>query len=92
MIGGHQHCDHIGGLDEVIHAGYDVRIQSYYNLPTTSRSHRSDLGGGSIDNACTGRSSTQVDVETAVIQAISPGGAFPLISSGGIVGLTTVHF
>ena len=31
MIGGHQHCDHIGGLDEVIRAGYDVRIQSYYN-------------------------------------------------------------
>jgi len=31
MIGGHQHCDHIGGLDEVINAGYDVRIQSYYN-------------------------------------------------------------
>ena len=31
MIGGHQHCDHIGGLDEVINAGYDVGIQSYYN-------------------------------------------------------------
>ena len=31
VIGGHQHCDHIGGLDEVIRAGYDVRIQSYYN-------------------------------------------------------------
>ena len=31
MIGGHQHCDHIGGLDEVIRAGYDVRIQSYHN-------------------------------------------------------------
>src|ERR1051325_1216168 len=23
MIGGHQHCDHIGGLDEGINAGYD---------------------------------------------------------------------
>jgi beta-lactamase superfamily II metal-dependent hydrolase len=31
MIGGHQHCDHIGGLDEVIRAGYDVHIKSYYN-------------------------------------------------------------
>src|SRR6266566_1573089 len=31
MIGGHQHCDHIGGLDEVINAGYNVRIKQYYN-------------------------------------------------------------
>src|SRR5262245_21361803 len=31
MIGGHQHCDHIGGLDEVINAGYNVRIKNYYN-------------------------------------------------------------
>jgi hypothetical protein len=154
MIGGHQHCDHIGGLDEVINAGYDVRIQSYYNgsfyqsncvtswnaaasgttagapvVPTAGSQiplgngatgfvavngsiagggtvsvsdendrsiavlvqyggfdwlWASDLGGGNIDNACTSRSTTQVDVETAVVQAISPGGAFPLISSGGI--------
>jgi beta-lactamase superfamily II metal-dependent hydrolase len=162
MIGGHQHCDHIGGLDEVIRAGYDVRIQSYYNgssyqsscvtswnaaaagttastpvVPTAGSQiplgngarlvfvavngsiaggstvsvsdendrsiavlvqyggfdwlWASDLGGGSIDNACTGRSTTQVDVETAVIQAISPGGAFPLISSGGIDVLHVNH-
>jgi len=51
----------------------------------------SDLGGGSIDNACTGRSTTQVDVETAVIQAISPGGVFPLISGGGIDVLHVNH-
>src|SRR5437870_9173568 len=31
MIGGHQHCDHIGGLDEVINAGYNVRIKQYSN-------------------------------------------------------------
>src|SRR5262245_37285062 len=162
MIGGHQHCDHIGGLDEVIYAGYDVRIQSYYNgssyqsscvtswnaaaagttagtpvVPTAGSQiplgngarlvfiavngsiagggtvsvsdendrsiavlvqyggfdwlWASDLGGGSIDNTCTGRSTTQVDVETAVVQAISPGGAFPLISSGGIDVLHVNH-
>src|SRR5262249_48563316 len=51
----------------------------------------SDLGGGSIDNACTGRSTTQVDVETAVVQAISPKGAFPLISSDGIDVLHVNH-
>src|SRR4051812_25945492 len=31
VIGGHQHCDHIGGLDEVINAGYDVRLGQYSN-------------------------------------------------------------
>jgi hypothetical protein len=49
------------------------------------------LGGGSSDNSCTGRSTAQVDVETAVIQAISPGGAAPMISSGGIDVLYCNH-
>ena len=31
IIGGHQHCDHIGGLDEVINAGYNVHVKQYYN-------------------------------------------------------------
>src|SRR2546426_4281688 len=30
-IAGHQHCDHIGGLDEVIQAGYNVHTKNYYN-------------------------------------------------------------
>ena len=30
-IAGHQHCDHIGGMDEVINAGYNVRSKNYYN-------------------------------------------------------------
>src|SRR5207249_11350887 len=25
-IAGHQHCDHIGGLDEVVNAGYNVHF------------------------------------------------------------------
>ena len=49
----------------------------------------SDLGGG--DDACTGRSTTQVNVETSVIQAIVPGGANPLIFSGGIDVLHVNH-
>src|SRR5262245_19431864 len=36
MIGGHQHCDHIGGLDEVINAGYDVHVKNYYNGSSTT--------------------------------------------------------
>src|SRR6185295_537131 len=31
IIGGHQHCDHTGGLDEVINAGYNVHIKQYNN-------------------------------------------------------------
>ena len=160
VIGGHQHCDHIGGLDEVIQAGYDVHFKQYYNGSSYSTScstgwssaaatttagapvampvgtviplgngakitciarngsiigggsvsvsdendrsialliqyggfdylWASDLGGGS--DSCTGRSTTQVDVESAVIDAISPGGAFPLISEGGIDVLHVNH-
>jgi beta-lactamase superfamily II metal-dependent hydrolase len=160
IIGGHQHCDHIGGLDEVIQAGYNVHLKQYYNGSSYSTScssgwasaaagttagapvampvgtviplgngakitciaragsiigggsvavtdendlsialliqyggfdylWASDLGGGS--DSCTGRSTSQVNVETAVINAISPGGAFPLISAGGIDVLHVNH-
>jgi beta-lactamase superfamily II metal-dependent hydrolase len=160
MIGGHQHCDHIGGLDEVVSAGYNVRLKNYYNgssyasscadgwnaaaatttagapvampvgtvialgngatltciarngsiigggsVPVTDENDRSiallikyggfdyiwasDMGGGS--DSCTGRSTTQLDIETSVIQAISPGGAYPLISAGGIDLLHVNH-
>src|SRR5436309_8042948 len=160
MIGGHQHCDHIGGLDEVINAGYNVHFKQYYNgssyastcvdgwnaaaasttagapvimpvgtviplgngakitcvarngsiigggsVSVTDENDRSialliqyggfdylwasDLGGGS--DTCTGRSTAQVNVETSVIQAISPGGAFPLITAGGIDLLHANH-
>jgi beta-lactamase superfamily II metal-dependent hydrolase len=160
VIGGHQHCDHIGGLDEVINAGYNVHIKQYYNgstyssscadgwnaaaatttagvpivmpvgtvialgngatltcianngsviggatIPVTDENDRSiallikyggfdylwasDLGGGS--DSCTGRSTLQLDVETSVINAISPGGAHPLISAGGIDLLHVNH-
>lgn len=162
-IAGHQHCDHIGGLDEVIQAGYNVRIKNYYNGSSTTSTcvtgwntaaatttagapvavpvgteiqlgngakltivarngsiigggsvsvsdendrsiavliqyggfdylWASDMGGGNIDESCTGRfTSSQTDVESFVIQAISPGGAVPLISSGGIDVLNVNH-
>jgi len=162
-IAGHQHCDHVGGMDEVVNAGYNVHFRNYYNGSTYSSScttewsaaaattsagalvvpalgqqialgngakltivavngriigggtvsvsdendrsiavliqyggfdylWASDLGGGTIDEACTGRfTSSQVDVESSVIRAISPGGAAPLISSGGIDLLHVNH-
>ncbi len=153
VIGGHQHCDHIGGLDEVINAGYNVHIKQYNNgssyasscadgwnsaaatttagapvpmpvgtviqlgngahitclatngsviggasVPVTDENDRSislllqygnfsyiwasDMGGG--PDSCTGRTTTQLDIETPVIQAILPGGAHPLITSAGV--------
>ncbi|MGA7616040.1 MAG: Ig-like domain-containing protein [Thermoanaerobaculia bacterium] len=161
-IAGHQHCDHIGGLDEVVQAGYDVRRRNYYNgssyssscatewdaaaatttagplvvmnpgdqiplgsgalltcvvsngrvigggtVPVSNENDRSigvliqyggfdflwasDLGGGSDDGSCTGRSTSQVNVESSVIRAISPGGAHPMISTGGIDVLHVNH-
>ena len=162
-IVGHQHCDHLGGLDEVINAGYNVHIKNYYNGSSNTSScvegwnaaaattaagapvsmpvgtqillgngakltavarngsiigggsvsvsdendrsiailiqyggfdylWASDMGGGNIDQACTGRfTSSQTDVESHVIQAISPGGAFPMISSGGIDVINVNH-
>ena len=37
-IAGHQHCDHIGGMDEVINAGYNVHLANYYNGSTYASS------------------------------------------------------
>lgn len=159
-IVGHQHCDHLGGLDEVVAAGYDVNVTNYYNgstttsgcvtgwntaaagtaagapvampvgtvinlgsgatltciarngsiigggtVPVSNENDRSiavlvkhgafeylwasDLGGGS--DACTGRSTSQTNVETSVINAIVPGGANPLIFTGGIDVLHVNH-
>ena len=160
---GHQHCDHLGGLDEVINAGYNVHVKNYYNGSSTTSTcvtgwnaaaatttagapesvpvgtviqlgngakltvvarngsvigggsvsvsnendrsiailiqyggfdyiWASDMGGGNIDEACTGRfTSSQTDVESSVIQAISPDGASPLISVGGIDVLNVNH-
>ena len=155
MILGHRHNDHVGGMDEVIAVGYDVRVANYENgsatalggytnwvtytqgttagtpvpLPvgaviplgngatiTCVASNGSIIGGGSVfvdeengrsmalliqyggfdylwgsdltggrgDEACTGRGFPSADVETPLIQAISPGGASPMISAGGI--------
>ncbi|MCK4760845.1 MAG: lamin tail domain-containing protein [Candidatus Aminicenantes bacterium] len=43
-----------------------------------------DVGGGSDDYECTGRSTSQVNIETPLVQAIMPGGAYPMLSSYGV--------
>lgn len=159
-IVGHQHCDHLGGLDEVVAAGYDIHTKNYYNGSSTTSTcvtgwntaaagttagspvsmpvgtvinlgsgatltciarNGSIIGGGSVSvsnendrsiavvvkyggfeylwasdlgggrDACTGRSTSQANVETSVIQAIVPGGANPLIATGGIDVLHVNH-
>ncbi len=156
----HQHCDHNGGMDEVVNAGYNIHTANYVNGSTYSTTcvtgwntvaggttagapvampvgtqiqlgsgailtcvarNGSIIGGGSVSvsdendrsiavlvqyggfdflwagdmgggsDACTGRSTSQTDVESAVVQAISPGGAAPMISSGGIDVLYSNH-
>jgi beta-lactamase superfamily II metal-dependent hydrolase len=43
-----------------------------------------DLGGGMEDYACTGRSTSQVNMETPMVQAIMPAGSNPLLSQYGV--------
>ncbi len=43
-----------------------------------------DMGGGNADIGCTGRSTSQANVETPMAQAIMPGGEHPLLSSYGV--------
>ncbi len=43
-----------------------------------------DLGGGMDDVLCTGRSTSQVNMETPMLQAIMPAGANPLLSAYGV--------
>jgi len=163
-IVGHQHEDHLGGLDEVVEAGYDVEEKNYFNgsaaggpsvnawvvqagrttagapvamgvgtridlgdgalltcvagnarvigrqsrVPNIRNENdlslailiqyggfdylwASDMGGGTTDQSCTGRTTAQRDMESFVIKAISPGGAAPMISAGGIDVLHVNH-
>jgi beta-lactamase superfamily II metal-dependent hydrolase len=43
-----------------------------------------DLGGGMDDNDCTGRATSQVDIEGPLAKAIMPAGDNPLLSSYGL--------
>jgi competence protein ComEC len=159
----HLDADHIGGFDEVVAAGYDVREDNWYNgSPRTTATIEGykaaagdttaglpqsiplghtialgggarltvvavagqilggdsvpaaddendlsvavlveygdfdyiwagDLGGGDDDEACTGRSTGQANVETPLALAITPGGAAPLLSGEGVDVLHVNH-
>ncbi len=50
-----------------------------------------DMGGGNTDQSCTGRSTSQANVETPLAQAITPGGEFPLLTSNGVEVLHVNH-
>jgi len=43
-----------------------------------------DLGGGMDDYLCTGRSTSQVNIETPLVQSLMPAGNYPLLSQYGI--------
>ena len=60
-IVGHQHCDHLGGLDEVVNAGYDVHTANYYN-------------GSSTTSSCVTDWNTAAETTTAGSPVSMPGG------------------
>ena len=51
----------------------------------------SDLGGGDEDEACTGRSTNQVNLETPLAQALTSGGTAPVLSADGVDVLHVNH-
>ncbi|MFC1799906.1 lamin tail domain-containing protein [Candidatus Eisenbacteria bacterium] len=164
MLATHNHADHLGGLDEVINAGYDVHDNAWDNgsdytsgsvadyqaaaATTTAGSvteiplgtviqlgdgatatavcvdgsvlgggsvpgaqsdenDRSvamliqykdfdyltagDMGGGDDDNACTGRETAQVNIETVLATSLMPGGGANLLTSDGVEILHVNH-
>ncbi len=50
-----------------------------------------DLGGGADDGSCTGRSTSQVNIESPLVQAISPSGVNPLLSVYGVEVAHVAH-
>jgi beta-lactamase superfamily II metal-dependent hydrolase len=48
-----------------------------------------DLGGG--NESCTGHSTSQVDVETSLVNSIMPGGVYPLLSKYGVELMHVAH-
>ncbi len=164
-IAGHMDGDHIGGLDDVVARGYDVRVANYNNgsrASTSGGQHAytsafarttagrptaiglgqvirlgggakitvvavggevlgrgrvwgadesendlsvalliqhggfdylwaSDLGGGADDRRQTGRWTSQVNVETPIVESITSGGRRALMSEGGLDVLAVSH-
>jgi beta-lactamase superfamily II metal-dependent hydrolase len=43
-----------------------------------------DMGGGSGDIGCTGRSTSQINMESPMLQAVMPAGVHPLLSQYGV--------
>ncbi|MFH1680923.1 MAG: lamin tail domain-containing protein, partial [Candidatus Eisenbacteria bacterium] len=50
-----------------------------------------DLGGGQDDYECTGRSTTQVNIETTLAASLMPGGGASLLTSDGVEVLHVNH-
>jgi beta-lactamase superfamily II metal-dependent hydrolase len=164
MIATHGDADHLGGLDEVIDAGYDVHVEVWDNgtdkttqtiddfkvaaagtsagpvtqiplgttialgggavarcvavqgnvlgfgaVPGALNNENDlsvamlvqhggfdyvtagDLGGGDDDAACTGRSTSQVNVETTLATSLLPGGGAALLTADGVEVLDVNH-
>src|SRR3954470_22812749 len=72
IIGGHQHCDHTGGLDEVINAGYNVHIKQYNN-------------GSSYASSCVDQWNAAAATTTAGVPIAMPVGTVIALGNGATI-------
>jgi len=83
MIAGHQHCDHIGGLDEVINAGYDVHVKNYYN----GSSNTSSCVTGWNNAAATTTAGSPIAMPVGTVISLGSGATITCIArNGSIIG------
>src|ERR1051325_5908814 len=87
VIGGHQHCDHIGGLDEVINAGYDVRVKQYSN----GSSYASSCVDGWNAAAATTTAGAPVVMPVGTVIQLGNGATITCVArNGSIIGASAV--
>lgn len=77
-IAGHQHCDHIGGLAEVVHAGYDVHRQNFFN-------------GSAYDTRCVTDWNTAAASTTAGVPVVPPVGSQIPLGDGARLTFVAVN-
>jgi len=83
IVAGHQHCDHIGGLDEVINAGYDVHVKNYYN----GSSATSTCVTGWNNAAATTTAGSPVSMPVGTVISLGSGATLTcVLRNGSIIG------
>jgi len=82
------HGDVVGGISTGASDENDRSVALLIRYGRFALIWAGDLGGGDDDFACTGRSTTQLNLETSVAQALVPGGSTPRL---GVEGVDVLH-